>query len=219
MQASQFDRGTLRRCLFDESQRKYSAVGSGFRNPTATAQIPESANMSTEKSGNRQIINLSKPAAGVGVSPVTGNYPAVNSKPLGIGLHLNSVVYPRTTDSTIGSEQSSVVRVEGKNSISVRSNQSERKVKATNVITKVLASSEEISQHQTCLVPTTDNTIASDAIEQSNNAVEMKLDACSAVQYHKRKFSSDLAENNESSLASPKKKRQAPNFYLQGSSS
>lgn len=205
-EASQFERGTLRRCLFDESQRNHSADSSGFWNPITSAQIQESVNMSTAKSGSRQTNNLSKAAIDACVSPVTGNYPVVISKPLGIGLHLNSVIYPRSTDCAIGSQQSSVVIAEGKNLLFVTNSQSDKKVDASSVIRKVPVISEEIDQHQACLVPS-DNTIASDASEQFNDVIETKLDACSTVLNEKIKLNSDLVENNESSLGSPKKKR------------
>ncbi|KAL2898258.1 Protein tesmin/TSO1-like CXC 3, partial [Bienertia sinuspersici] len=202
-EASHFERGTLRRCLFDESQKKFSSDGSGFENPIASSQIQEPG-----KSGSRQIVDLSKSTDGSCAPEATGNYPAVISKPLGIGLHLNSVVYPRSSESMIGSQQSSVMRVEGKNSLFIRSNQSDRKNKVNNVPAKVPASSEEMEQYHACVVPTVNNTKASDTIVQFNNAVDKKLDACSKVTYEKRKLSSDLAENNETSLVSPKKKRQ-----------
>lgn len=208
MQASQLERGTLRRCLFDESQRKNSADQFGFSNPIVNAQIQESANMSYGKSGNRHMINLSKPAIDASVSP--GNYPVVISKSLGIGLHLNSVVYSGSTDSAIGSQQSSMVSVEGNSSPQITNNQSDGKINASNIVGISSASREEIDQHQAHLVPAYDTTIAPDLDEQFNTAIDAKLDPCSTITNDKRKSSPDLDEN-DSSLGSPKKTRQASN--------
>nr|ABD83288.1 Fgenesh protein 45 [Beta vulgaris] len=208
IKASQLERGTLRRCLFDESQRKNSADQFGFSNPIVNAQIQESANMSYGKSGNRHMINLSKPAIDASVSP--GNYPVVISKSLGIGLHLNSVVYSGSTDSAIGSQQSSMVSVEGNSSPQITNNQSDGKINASNIVGISSASREEIDQHQAHLVPAYDTTIAPDLDEQFNTAIDAKLDPCSTITNDKRKSSPDLDEN-DSSLGSPKKTRQASN--------
>ncbi|XP_021737993.1 protein tesmin/TSO1-like CXC 3 [Chenopodium quinoa] len=206
-EASHFERGTLRRCLFDESQRINSVDGPGFWNPIASAQIQESVNMSTGKLGSEQLNNFSKPAVDACVSSVTDSHAVAVSKPLGIGLHLNSVVYPRSTDSAITNQQSSVMRVERKKLLFLTNNQSDGKVDASNVTGKVLISSEEIDRHQACSVPSSNNTIASEAIEQSNNAIETKLHAASTIINEKITLSSDLVENFESSLGSPNTKR------------
>ncbi|CAO2816029.1 unnamed protein product [Amaranthus hypochondriacus] len=192
-EASHSERGCLRRCLFDESQRKHPADGTDFLNPISNVQITDSINTSTEKS--------IKPTIASCVSTVA------ISKPLGIGLHLNSVVYPKSTDRVIGSQQSSTVKAEKKSFVA--NNQSDEKVTDSNVIEKVPTRSKEIDQHKARLVPTSDNTIASNSIEQINDATEVKLDVSSNSSCDKRKLSSDRAENHGSSLAvlSSQKKR------------
>ena len=193
LQTSHSERGCLRRCLFEESQRKHPADGTDYLNPISNVQITDSVNESTEKS--------TKPTIASCVSTVA------ISKPLGIGLHLNSVVYPRSTDRVIGNQESSTVKAEKKSFVA--KNLSDETVTDSNVIEKVPIRPKETDQHKACLFPTSDNTIDSDAIEQINDATEVKLDDSSNSSCDKRKLSSDGAENHGSSLAvlSSQKKR------------
>ncbi|XP_057520643.1 protein tesmin/TSO1-like CXC 2 isoform X2 [Amaranthus tricolor] len=192
-ETSHSERGCLRRCLFEESQRKHPADGTDYLNPISNVQITDSVNESTEKS--------TKPTIASCVSTVA------ISKPLGIGLHLNSVVYPRSTDRVIGNQESSTVKAEKKSFVA--KNLSDETVTDSNVIEKVPIRPKETDQHKACLFPTSDNTIDSDAIEQINDATEVKLDDSSNSSCDKRKLSSDGAENHGSSLAvlSSQKKR------------
>ncbi|OWM86684.1 hypothetical protein CDL15_Pgr015720 [Punica granatum] len=96
-------RGLLRRCLFDEARPDISSTRSGSYSSnimssvlSATSAKLEGLNLTRANSSAVSIKNkvqeLSKPID-ANVPPRTGaNFPLIASRPLGIGLHLNSVV-------------------------------------------------------------------------------------------------------------------------------
>ncbi|KAK9682630.1 hypothetical protein RND81_10G086800 [Saponaria officinalis] len=206
IEASHLERGTLRRCLFDANQKKYSD-GSGFRNPNDNVtrmEEPINLSSSTGTLGNRGIINHSKPATESYVSPGTGSYPVAVSKPLGIGLHLNSVVYPRSLDSSNGRHQSSLSELKGKNTVAA-CNQSDD-VNATSG-GKAPDMSEERHQNQACSIADCGEAKPLD-IEHFYSPVLLKPDVSTSITSVKRKMSPQRAENNEVIYQmSPKKKR------------
>lgn len=215
-EAGHLECGSLRRCLFDENQRKYSSDGSGSRNPSDdVASIQEVVNSSSPGTiEGREMISLSKPLTSGCASPTTGKYHVAISKPLGIGLHLNSIVYPRSMDNATSDQQSceKVVRVIGKTSVLVASNQSAVKINAssipTNLIGKVPAFFEDAHQNEASLVAMPGNPLASDAAEHLKDPMLLKPDDPSTMVGDKRKFNSELAETSQTSNpGSPKKKR------------
>ncbi|KAL9233885.1 hypothetical protein vseg_008821 [Gypsophila vaccaria] len=208
-EASHLERGTLRRCLFDANQKKCSD-GSESRNPSDNVtRVEEHTNPSSSGTlCHRGIINHRKLATELYVSPATGSHPVAKSKPLGIGLHLNSVVYPRTLDSSNGRQQSSLAEYKGKRSV-VASNQSDGEVNAPSGV-KVQDISEERHEIKPLSVATCDEAKPLD-IEHFYTPVLLKTDASTPITCLKRKISAERAENDKVPYQmSPKKKRKKP---------
>lgn len=213
-EVSHLECGSLRRCLFDENQRKYSSDRSDSQNPNDDLMSIQQAS-NTSSSGTverRQIINLSKLTTSVPPSPSAGNYPVAISKPLGIGLHLNSVVYPGSTDNATSGQQSSekVVRVIGKTSVFVANNQSAGKVNGGSVTANLIridpAHSEAAHKNEASLAAASGNSSASEDAQHFEDPILLKPDDPSAI-VHKRRYNSESVETNEKLLGSPKKKR------------
>jgi len=166
------------------------------------------------------MINLSKLRTGVSASPSARDYPIAISKPLGIGLHLNSVVYPSSTDNATSGQQSSekVVRVIGKTSVFVASNESAGTVNGdlvtANLIRTDAACSESTHEIDASLATASGNSSASDDGQHFEEPLLVKPDDSSAILHDKRRYISEPVETNKKLVGSPKNKRQARSLFF-----
>ncbi|XP_074283943.1 uncharacterized protein LOC141608497 [Silene latifolia] len=205
-EASQCERGTLRRCLFEENQKNY-ADSSDFRNfSDSLTRIEELTNLpSTGTPGNMEMTKRPNTATGSCALLPTGINHVPISKPLGIGLHLNSVVYSRSLDSSSGSQLSSLAGLDIKNSV-VTGNQLDRETNAT-VVGKVSTISEQKHHNKASSIATSGEAKHSN-IEHFYSPVLSKQDARTTITCPKRKINPSTAESDELHCKmSPKKKR------------